>query len=187
MVFVRTHLMKGRLSVAQKEEMGAKLGQAVADVEGLVNNAEAKANTWVQFYEFDPENWYAPATLAGAHADSRIQIDVIAPQKLVDTPEVARTMLVKVNEAARSVLGPGLLPAHGPWVHVYILPEDQFGCDGHIPDWEGFRAHLRAGTPEQAEEALSIVYGPGRHSSTGWSSGTEPALSGSAMRRSGNE
>jgi phenylpyruvate tautomerase PptA (4-oxalocrotonate tautomerase family) len=142
MVFVRTHLIKGRLSVAQKEELGAKLIQAVADVEGLVNNAENQKTSWVQFYEFDPENWYAPATLAGSYPDSRIQLDVITPQKLVDTPEVARAMLGKVNEAVRSVLGPGLLPAHGPWVHVYILPFDQFALDGRIPDWDGFRAGI---------------------------------------------
>ena len=52
-------------------------------------------------------------------------------------------MLGKVNEAVRSVLGPGLLPAHGPWVHVYILPFDQFALDGRIPDWEGW---VRLGT-----------------------------------------
>jgi hypothetical protein len=122
--------------------LGAKLIQAVADVEGLVNNAANKEASWVQFYEFDPENWYTPATLAGSHPDSRIQLDVITPQKLVDTPEVARAMLGKVNEAVRSVPGPGLLPAHGPWVHVYILPFDQFALDGRIPDWEGFRAGI---------------------------------------------
>lgn len=174
MAFVRTHLIKGRLSAAQKEELGAKLIQAVTDVEGMVNNAEAKEHSWVQFYEFDPENWYAPATLAGSHPDSRIQLDVITPQKLVDTPEVARAMLGKVNEAVQSVLGPGLLPAHGPWVLVHIIPFDQWALDSRIPDWEGFRAHLRADTPEQAEEALGIVYGPGRHTGTGWISDTEP-------------
>jgi hypothetical protein len=124
------------------EELGAKLIQAVTAVEGVVNNAENPKTSWVQFYEFDPVNWYAPATLAGSRPDSRIQLDVITPQKLVDTPEVARTMLGKVNEAVRSVLGPGLLPAHGPWVHVYILPFDQFVLDGRIPDWEGFRAGI---------------------------------------------
>jgi phenylpyruvate tautomerase PptA (4-oxalocrotonate tautomerase family) len=49
MVFVRTHLIKGRLSVAQKEELGAKLIQAVSDVEGLVNNTENQKTSWVQF------------------------------------------------------------------------------------------------------------------------------------------
>ena len=174
MAFVRTHLIKGRLSAAQQEELGAKLIQAVADVEGLVNTAEAQEHSWVQFYEFDPENWYAPAALAGSHPDSRIQLDVIAPQQLVDTSEVARAMLGNVNAAVRSVLGPGLLPAHGPWVLVHILPVDQWALDSRIPDWEGFRAHVRAGTPEQAQEALGIVYGPGRHSGSGLISETEP-------------
>jgi phenylpyruvate tautomerase PptA (4-oxalocrotonate tautomerase family) len=64
MVFVRVHLMKGRLSAAQKDELGAKLVQEVADAEGLVNNEKNKEVSWVQFYEFEPENWYAPATLA---------------------------------------------------------------------------------------------------------------------------
>src|SRR5689334_13868700 len=83
MVFVRVHLIKGRLSAAQKDELGAKLVQAVADVEGLVNNEQNKETAWVQFYEFEPENWYAPANLSGANPDSRIQLDVITPQKLV--------------------------------------------------------------------------------------------------------
>jgi phenylpyruvate tautomerase PptA (4-oxalocrotonate tautomerase family) len=81
MVFVRVHLIKGRLSAAQKDELGAKLVQAVADVEGLVNNEQHKETSWVQFYEFEPENWYAPANLAGANPDSRIQLDVIAPTR----------------------------------------------------------------------------------------------------------
>src|ERR1700730_10278796 len=99
MVFVRVHLIKGRLSAAQKDELGAQLIQAVADVEGLVNNDELKETSWVQFFEFEPENWYLPATLAGSHPDSRLQLDVITPQKLVDTPAVARAMLGKVNGA----------------------------------------------------------------------------------------
>jgi phenylpyruvate tautomerase PptA (4-oxalocrotonate tautomerase family) len=166
MVFVRVHLIKGRLSAAQKDELGAKLVQAVADVEGLVNNEKNKETSWVQFYEFEPENWYAPANLAGANPDSRIQLDIVTPQKLVSTPEEARTLVGKATEAVRSVLGPGQLPAHGPWVHAYILPFDQFALDGRIPDWEGFRAHMNASTPEKADEVLAIAYGPGRHTST---------------------
>ncbi len=61
MVFVRVHAMKGHLSAVQKEELAAKLIQAVADVEDLVNNETHKETSWVQFYEFEPENWYAPA------------------------------------------------------------------------------------------------------------------------------
>ena len=173
MVFVRVHVIKGRLSAAQKDELGAKLIQAVSDVEGLVNNERHKETSWVQFYEFEPEDWYAPANLAGSSPDSRIQLDVVAPQKLLSTPEDARAVLGKANEAVRSVLGPGLLPAHGPWVHVYVIPFDQWAMDGRIPDWGGFRARLRADTPEQAEEALAIVYGPGRHTGTELSSYAE--------------
>lgn len=140
MVFVRVHLIKERLSAAQKGELGAKLIQAVADVEGLVNNQKNKETSWVQFYEFEPENWYAPANLDGASPDSRIQLDVVVPEKLVSAPDEARTLMGKATEAVRSVLGSGPLPAHGPWVHLYILPLDQFALDGRIPDWDGFRA-----------------------------------------------
>ena len=35
---VRVRLIKGRLGAAQKDELGAKLIQAVSDVEGLANN-----------------------------------------------------------------------------------------------------------------------------------------------------
>ena len=161
MVFVRVHLTKGRLSAAQKEELGAQLIQAVASVEGLVNNEEHKETSWVQFFEFEPENWYAPRNLAGASADSRIQVDVITPQKLLRTPESARTMLSKAAEAVRSVLGPGALPAHGPLVLVHVIPSHQWALDNRIPDQGNFRAHLRADTQEQAEEALAIVYGHG--------------------------
>ena len=66
-----------------KEELGAKLVHAVSEVENLVNNHTHKETSWVQFYEFDPENWYAPANVAGADPNSRIQLDVIAPQKLL--------------------------------------------------------------------------------------------------------
>ncbi|MDX3852331.1 hypothetical protein [Streptomyces sp. AK02-01A] len=175
MVFVRVQLMKGRLSAARKEELGAALIQAVSEVENLVNNQTHKETSWVQFFEFDPENWYAPANVAGADPDSRVQLDVIAPQGLLSTPEEARTMLDKANEAVRSVFGPGELPAHGPWVHVYIIPPGQWGFDGRVPDWEGFRARLRADTEEEADEALARIYGPGRHSAVLFDSPAAPA------------
>jgi phenylpyruvate tautomerase PptA (4-oxalocrotonate tautomerase family) len=99
MVFVRVHVIKGHLSAAQEDELGAKLIQAVSDVEGLVNNERHKETSWVQFYEFEPEDWYAPANLAGSSPDSRIQLEVVAPQKLLSTPEDARAMLGKADEA----------------------------------------------------------------------------------------
>jgi phenylpyruvate tautomerase PptA (4-oxalocrotonate tautomerase family) len=151
MVFVRVHLMKERLNTAQKEELGAKLVQAVSEVENLVNNHTHKETSWVQFYEFDPENWYAPANVAGADPNSRIQLDVIAPQKLLSTPEDARAMLSKAAEAVRSVFGPGPLPAHGPWVHVYAIPFDQWAQDGRV----------RAGTPEKPMRHWPSSTGPG--------------------------
>jgi hypothetical protein len=73
-------------------------------------------------------------------------------------------------EAVRSVFGPGPLPAHGPWVHVYTIPHDQWAQDGRVPDWEGFRALLRADSPEKADEALALIYGPGRHTAAVWDS-----------------
>src|SRR5258708_35064225 len=73
MVFVRVHLMKERLNTAQKEELGAKLVQAVSEVENLVNNHTHKETSWVQFYELDPENWWrsASATFSAASASTR--------------------------------------------------------------------------------------------------------------------
>jgi len=87
MVFVRVHLMKERLNTAQKEELGAKLVHAVSEVENLVNNHTHKETSWVQFYEFDPENWYAPANVAGADPNSRIQLDVVAPRNCSAHPK----------------------------------------------------------------------------------------------------
>ena len=55
-------------------------------------------------------------------------------------------------------------------MHVHSIPFDQWTMAGRIPDCEGFCAHLRADTPEKAEEALAIVYRPGGHASTGLSS-----------------
>lgn len=169
MVFVRVHLVKGRLSAEQKAQLGAGLIQAVSDVEGVVANQRHLEASWVQFIELEPENWYAPANVPGANADSRIQLDIFTPQALLATPAEARSALAKANEAVRSVLGPGVLPTHGPWLIVHIIPFDQWAIDGHIPDWESYRAHLRAGTSEEAEEALAIVYGPGRHTGAGLS------------------
>jgi hypothetical protein len=42
--------------------------------------------------------------------------------------------------------------------------------DGRVPDWEGFRALLRADSPEKADEALALIYGPGRHTAAVWDS-----------------
>jgi hypothetical protein len=53
---------------------------------------------------------------------------------------------------------------------VYTIPHDQWAQDGRVPDWEGFRALLRADSPEKAEEALALVYGPGRHTAAVWDS-----------------
>jgi hypothetical protein len=47
-------------------------------------------------------------------------------------------MLGRATQAVRSVLGPRPLPAHGPWVHIYVTPFDQWSMDGRVPDWEGF-------------------------------------------------
>jgi phenylpyruvate tautomerase PptA (4-oxalocrotonate tautomerase family) len=101
MVFVRVHMIKGHLSAAQEDELGAKLIQAVSDVEGLVNNERHKETSWVQFYEFEPEDWYAPANLAGSSPDSRIQLEVVAPQKLLSTPEDARGFPVTIAAGCR--------------------------------------------------------------------------------------
>ena len=109
MVFVRVHLIKGRLSAQQKQDLGDKLIQAVADVEGLVNNDRHKETSWVQFFEIEPENWYAPVNLPGADPDSKIQLDVITPQKLLATPNEARFSTPQQAEAALAaiVYGPG--------------------------------------------------------------------------------
>src|SRR5258708_34976730 len=85
MVFVRTHLIKGRLSVAQKEELGAKLIQAVADVEGLVNNAENQKTSWVQFTRSTPRTGTprplspAPAPAPGSNSTALPRISLSIP------------------------------------------------------------------------------------------------------------
>jgi hypothetical protein len=42
---------------------------------------------------------------------------------------------------------------------------NQWAQDGRVPDWEGLPgpALLRADSPEEADEALALIYGPGRH------------------------
>jgi hypothetical protein len=54
MVFVRVHLMKQRLNSAQKVELGAKLVQAVSEVEDLVNNHTHKETSWVSSMSSSP-------------------------------------------------------------------------------------------------------------------------------------
>ncbi|MGY5032779.1 hypothetical protein ACWC9U_18140 [Streptomyces sp. 900116325] len=76
----------------------------------------------MQFYDFEPESWYAPADIAGVDPNSRVQLDLIAPQKLLPTPEDARAMLIKSGDAVRPVFGSGPLPTHGPWVHICTIP-----------------------------------------------------------------
>lgn len=45
-------------------------------------------------------------------------------------------------------------------MHVYIIAFDQWAMDGTIPDWEGFRAYLRADTSEQAKKHWRSSMGP---------------------------
>ena len=51
----------------------------------------------VQFLEFEPENWYVPVGLPAADPDSRIQTRRDHPEKLLATPEGARTMRGKAR------------------------------------------------------------------------------------------
>ena len=157
MVFVRVHVMKNNLSVEQKRELGKMLVAAVAEVEGLRNSERHQQTSWVQYYEFDPENWYNPNPLGDPAA--QWQVDVIAPEKLLPAPEQAKLMVEKVTEAVRSFAGEGVLPARGPWVHVHVIPHMNWGMDGTIPNWDGWRAYFKADTPEEAERALEAAYG----------------------------
>ena len=59
-------------------------------------------------------------------------------------------MLGTATQAVRSGLGSRPLPAHGPWVHIYVTPFDQRSMDSRVPDWEGFRARLFADTKQRA-------------------------------------
>ena len=157
MVFVRVHSMKNYLSAEQKRELGDKLIAAVAEVEQLRNTARHQQTSWVQYYEFEPDNWYNPNPLGDPAA--QLQVDVIAPEKLLQMPEDAKLAVEKVTAAVRSITGEGLLPAQGPWVHVYVLPHLNFGMDGTIPNWDGWRAYFKADTPEEAERAFDLVFG----------------------------
>ncbi|MFF0764647.1 4-oxalocrotonate tautomerase family protein [Streptomyces sp. NPDC003737] len=157
MVFVRVHVMKDKLSAEEKRELGDKLIAAVAEVEKLRNTERHQQASWVQYYEFDPDNWYNPHTLGDPSA--QWQIDVIAPRKLLPTPEETKLVLEKVTAAVRSVSGEGLLPARGPWVHVYVVPDLSWGMDGRVPNWDGWRAYFEADTQEEVDRALATVFG----------------------------
>ncbi|WP_164910575.1 hypothetical protein [Mycobacteroides franklinii] len=159
MVFVRVHTVKGSITAEQKRHLSVQLIAAVAKVEGLVDNDTHRLTSWVQIFELDPENWF----LGSDDGDSvnKWQVDVITPQKLLQTPIDARRMVTTVTAAVRSVVGEDALPARGPWVQVYVIPYGQWSMDGKIPDWDDFRARLAAESPE-AEEALDLVFGPDR-------------------------
>ncbi|GGJ66793.1 tautomerase family protein [Streptomyces brasiliensis] len=157
MVFVRVHVMKNQLSTEQKRELGDRLIAAIAEVEQLKNTPRHQQTSWVQYYEFEPENWYNPNPIGDPLA--KLQVDVIAPERLLQTPEEAKLAVEKVTEAVRSITGEGTLPARGPWVHVYEIPHMNWGMDGTIPNWDGWRAYFKADTPEEAERALAMAYG----------------------------
>lgn len=160
MVFVRVHTIKGSITAEEKQHLSVQLIAAVAKVEGLVDNDTHQLTSWVQIFELDPENWY----LGSDDRDSlnKWQVDVITPQKLLQTPNDARRMVTTVTAAVRSVAGEDAFPARGPWVQVYVIRYDQWGMDGKIPDWGGFRARLAAESPEAAKAALDLVFGPDR-------------------------
>ncbi|MEV8390455.1 MULTISPECIES: tautomerase family protein [unclassified Streptomyces] len=157
MVFVRVHVMKNRLDSKQKRELGDKLIAAIAEVEKLRNTARHQQTSWVQYYEFDPDNWYNPNPLGDPSA--QWQIDVIAPRKLLPTPEETKLAVEKVNAVIRAFSGEGMFPARGPWVHVYVIPDMGWGMDGKIPNWDGWRAYFEADTEEEAERARAMIFG----------------------------
>lgn len=157
MVFVRVHVKKNYLSAEQKRELGDRLIAAVAQVEELQNTERHQQTSWVQYYELEPENWYGPVTLGDPAAFW--QIDMIAPEKLLPTREGCRQAVEKVTEAVRQTSGEGLLPARGPWVQIYVIPDDQWGIDGIIPNWDGARQYFASTSSDEAERALDIFYG----------------------------
>ncbi|GII56571.1 hypothetical protein Pth03_49600 [Planotetraspora thailandica] len=155
MVFVRVQVLKAQLSAEQKKELGDKLIAAIAEAEDLVNSPRHQQTSWVQYFEIDRENWHSPATIGDNNAFW--QVDVIAPQEYVPTTREARIAIEKVTEAIRSVTGDGVLPARGPWVQVYAIPEGHWGMDGHIPDFIAARPYFAAETAEEAARALEVV------------------------------
>ncbi|MBE1489212.1 tautomerase family protein [Plantactinospora soyae] len=157
MVFVRVHSVKGYLSAEQKREMGDRLIAAVADAEGLYNSERHQQTSWIQYFELDPENWYAPFTVGDTKAF--LQADMIAPQDYVKSKEDARIAIEKVTAAIRDVIGDGLLPGRGPWVQLYVIPQGQWGMDGLVPDFEKARAYFAAETHDEAVRVLETVMG----------------------------
>jgi phenylpyruvate tautomerase PptA (4-oxalocrotonate tautomerase family) len=157
MVFVRVHVVKGYLSTEQKRELGDKLVAAVAEAEGLHNSERHQQTSWIQYFELDRENWYAPALIGDTNA--LVQVDMIAPQDYVRSEEDARTAIEKVTGAIREVVGEGLLPGRGPWVQLYVIPHGQWGMDGLIPNFEAARAYFAAGTHDEAVRVLETVMG----------------------------
>ncbi|SHQ39765.1 tautomerase family protein [Mycobacteroides abscessus] len=95
MVFVRVRTIKGSITAEQKRHLGVQLIAAIAKVEGLVDNDTRKLTSGVQIFELDPENWY----LGSDDGDSlnKWQVDVITPQKLLQTPNDARRMVTTVR------------------------------------------------------------------------------------------
>jgi phenylpyruvate tautomerase PptA (4-oxalocrotonate tautomerase family) len=156
-VYVRVHIVKDHLTVEQKAELGDKLIAAVAEAENLVNSRRHQASSWVQYVEFERENWYAPVT--AGDPDALWQIDVIAPHEYLPTKKDALLAVQKVTTAVRSIVGDRELPAYGPWVHVHTVPEGHWGINGTIPDFEIARAVFKSGTPEEAARLLQDSMG----------------------------
>jgi phenylpyruvate tautomerase PptA (4-oxalocrotonate tautomerase family) len=157
MVYVRVHVLKNYLSAEQKRELGDRLVAAIAEVENLRNTERHQQTSWVQYFELDRENWYGPVSIGDANA--LWEVDVIAPQELLPTEKEARMAIKEVTQAIRSLTGEGLLPARGPWVHVYTIPPGHWGMDGSIPNWEAARAYFAAATAEEAARVLETVMG----------------------------
>jgi phenylpyruvate tautomerase PptA (4-oxalocrotonate tautomerase family) len=155
MVYVRVHVLEDYLSAEQKKELGDKLIAAVAEAEGLVNSERHRQTSWVQYFELERENWYAPATIGDPTAFW--QVDVVGPQEYLPTEKEARLAIEKVTEAIRTVAGDGVLPARGPWVHVYAVPKGHWGSDGAVPDFEVARAYFAAESTEEAARTLEGV------------------------------
>ena len=88
MVFVRVHVLENYLNAEQKKHLGAELIAAVAHAEGLVNSERQQQTSWVQYFEIDRENWYAPVMIGNPSAFW--QIEVIGPQEYLPTPKEAR-------------------------------------------------------------------------------------------------
>lgn len=124
---------RGALTAEQKAALAEDLTQVILQIEGGVDNPQARSIAWVRFRELDGDDWFVGGTNDGTYvsASGRFLIELNVPEGSMDqkrksdchkaiTAAVLKAVGVEHKEgAARSV-----------WIQIFEWPEGHLATSG---------------------------------------------------------